>query len=92
MAGQKREARLHAKCPGHPRFGRACYFRRIASNRHANGQEWCSGAAHRNCRIIGGARAHLPLEKVAGPMLTNELPMVEVLRLRALDGHRLSEP
>jgi hypothetical protein len=39
--------------------------------------------------VSKAARAHLPLEKIAGPMLTNELPMVDVLRLRALDGHRL---
>jgi hypothetical protein len=28
-------------------------------------------------------------KRLLAPMLTNELPVVDVLRLRALDGHRL---
>ena len=43
-----------------------------------------------NCRIIGGVRVRTNRSRRwLAPMQTNELPMVDVLRLRALDGHRL---
>src|ERR1700730_9069221 len=43
-----------------------------------------------NCGIIGNVRVRTSrLKRSLAPMQTNELPMVDVLRLRALDGHRL---
>lgn len=43
-----------------------------------------------NCGIIGSARVRTShWKRSLAPMQTNEIPMVDVLRLRALDGHRL---
>ena len=43
-----------------------------------------------NCRIIGNARVRICRWKRSQvPMPTNELPMVDVLRLKTLDDHRL---
>jgi hypothetical protein len=35
------------------------------------------------------ARAHMPLERLLAPMPTSDFPIVDVLRLRPLEGHRL---
>lgn len=48
-----------------------------------------SGAAP-NWKRIGGVRARTCLSKgLLAPMPTSDLPMVDVLRLRPLEGHRL---
>jgi hypothetical protein len=44
----------------------------------------------RNCRIIGSVPLCTCLwKKLPAPMTTNDWPMVDVLRVKALDGHRL---
>src|SRR4030081_3019206 len=44
----------------------------------------------RNCRIIGNVPLCTCLwKKLLAPMTTNDWPMVDVLRVKALDGHRL---
>jgi len=43
-----------------------------------------------NCRIIGAARVRIcRWKRLQAPIQTIELPMVDVLRLKALDGFRL---
>src|SRR5215204_2039701 len=55
--------------------------------------DWCGNGLWReppNCRIIGSARAATNrLKRLPVPMPTNELPMVDVIRLKPLEGHRL---
>jgi hypothetical protein len=55
--------------------------------------EWSGNGLWReapNCRIIGSVRAPtFRWKRSLVPMQTNELPMVDVLRLQVLDGHRL---
>jgi len=62
--------------------GRRNHFRRTTPDRGG----WSGNGLWRETAELQDnwrrARAHLPLEKVAGPIQTIELPMVDVLRLR----------
>ena len=56
-------------------------------------RDWCGNGLWReapNCRIIGNAHERIcRWKRLRVPMPTNEFPMVDVLRLRALDDRRL---
>jgi hypothetical protein len=82
----------HAMAGQKPSFGFPTARSSLASCRQLRLASFGSGLwrGNENCRIIGNARVTTSRWKRSlAPMQTNDLPMVDVLRLRALDGHRL---
>ena len=83
----------------HARYGRAKAIVRLSDGEIIAGElprrlrGWSGNGLWRetpNCGIIGNVRVRTSrLKRSLAPMQTNELPMVDVLRLRSLDGHRL---
>ena len=78
----------------HARYGRAKAVVRLSDGEVIAGELPLTGNGHwretPNCRIIGSVRVStFPFKRSRARMQMNELPMVDVLRLRALDGHRL---
>lgn len=83
----------------HARYGQAKALFRISDGEILAGElpptaarmvrQWALGRAVELQDILQRSLAHLPLQKSGVPMTTNNFPMVDVLRLKALGGHRL---